>query len=153
MHYETKTRDPFPVIGLAVRTTNENGQSQKDIGLLWERFFKENILAQIPVKESNVLYCVYTDYESDATGAYTTLLGCKVTSLQTIPEGLTGITIPRTTYQVYTAVGKLPDVVLKTWQHLWQSPINRSYTADFDVYGEKAQDPSHAEVETWLSVH
>src|SRR6476646_8170492 len=141
MHYETKTLEAFHLIGIAVRTTNENGQSQKDIGLLWERFFKENIAAQIPTKESDAVYCVYTNYESDANGAYTTLLGCKVTALQTIPEGLTGIIIPGTTYQVYTSVGKLPDSVLATWRHIWQAPINRSYLADFDVYGEKAQDP------------
>ena len=153
MQYETKTLDAFPVIGIAVRTTNENGQSQRDISLLWERFFKDNIMAQIPDKESNAIYCVYTDYESDANGAYTTLLGCKVTAIQTIPEGLAALTIPCTTYQVYKSVGKLPDSVLKTWMHIWQTPVNRSFLADFDVYGAKAQDPDHAEVETYLSVH
>lgn len=153
MHYQIKTLPAFSVMGIAVRTTNANGQSQQDISLLWQRFFKEAILAQIPAKESEALYCVYTNYESDSNGVYTTLLGCKVASLQTIPESLTGITIPHTSYQVYTSVGKLPDAVLETWQHIWQAAINRKYTADFDVYGEKAEDPSHAQVETWLSVH
>jgi predicted transcriptional regulator YdeE len=152
MEYQTITLEPFYLVGISVRTTNEGGQSGKDIGQLWERFFKENILAQIPDKTSNDIYCVYTDYERDASGPYTTLLGCAVSIQQTVPEGFTGKVIPGATYRVYTSVGKLPDSVLATWMHIWQTPIDRSYQADFDVYGITAQDPNNAEVKTYVSV-
>jgi predicted transcriptional regulator YdeE len=152
MQYDTITLDPFYLMGIAVRTTNEGGQSQRDIGLLWQRFYKDNILAQIPNKKSDAVYCVYTDYEQDANGFYTTILGCAVSTLQTIPESLIGITIPKAMYRVYTSVGKLPDSVLATWMHIWTSPINRAFVADFDVYGAGAQDSHAAEVKTYLSV-
>jgi predicted transcriptional regulator YdeE len=152
MQYETITLDPFFLIGIAVRTTNEGSQSQNDIGLLWQRFYRDNILAQIPNKKSDAVYCVYTNYEQDMAGPYTTILGCNVSTLQTIPEGFTGITIPQATYRVYTSVGKLPDSVLQTWMHIWQTPINRAYAADFDVYGTASQDPDATEVKTYLSV-
>jgi predicted transcriptional regulator YdeE len=152
MEYQTTTLAPFYLVGISVRTTNEGGQSGKHIGQLWEHFFKENIRAQIPDKIGNDIYCVYTDYERDASGPYTTLLGCAVSTQQTVPEGFTSKVIPGATYRVYTSAGKLPDSVLATWMHVWQTPIDRSYGADFDVYGITAQDPNNAEVKTYVSV-
>jgi predicted transcriptional regulator YdeE len=153
MHYETKTLDTFFIIGLAVRTTNAAQQSQKDISELWQTFFSKNAIAQIPNKTNNDIYCVYTNYESDANGFYTTLLGCKVATLQIIPQGFAGITINGATYQVYKSVGKLPDSVLATWNHIWQTPIARNYVADFDLYSDNAQDPNYTEVMTFVSIH
>ena len=34
--------ESFKVIGISVRTTNENGQAAKDIPFLWNKFFEEN---------------------------------------------------------------------------------------------------------------
>src|SRR5215213_3050663 len=112
---QTMNLPSFYLIGLAVRTTNENNQAMKDIGELWGRFLGENIPSKISNKVSDDKYCVYTDYESDANGPYTTLLGYKVSSLDSIPEGLTGKEIPAANYQVFTAKGKLPDIVVNTW--------------------------------------
>lgn len=52
----------FPIIGISVRTTNENGQAIKDIGPLWERFLSENLIEKIPNKVDPTVYSVYTDY-------------------------------------------------------------------------------------------
>ena len=35
--------EAFKIIGIEVRTTNENEQSQTDLGDLWDRFYSENI--------------------------------------------------------------------------------------------------------------
>lgn len=153
MTYTTTDPEQFPVIGIAVTTTNQNGQAQSDIGELWQRFFRNDIINQIPDKVNDDVYCIYTDYESDANGVYTTLLGCKVTSLENVPEGFVGKTIPKARFRLYKSTGKLPDCVLATWTYIWQTPVERRYLADFDVYGRKAQDPHNAEVKTYLSVH
>jgi predicted transcriptional regulator YdeE len=152
MEYQTKELPSFYVIGIWVRTTNQNGQSQKDIGELWGKYMQGNIEAKIQNKVSGDTYCVYTDYESDETGKYTTLLGYKVSSLDSIPPGMIGITVPKSTYRVYTSTGKLPDCVVNTWMNIWKTDINRKFAADFDVYGTKAKNQSNAEVGTFLSV-
>lgn len=54
-----------------MRTTNENGQSSKDISELWKKFFAENVFAKIPNKLDSNVYSVYTDYESDFTKNHT----------------------------------------------------------------------------------
>ncbi|TXI15217.1 MAG: AraC family transcriptional regulator [Pedobacter sp.] len=153
MGQKTIQLDQFQVIGISVRTTNQNGQSQKDIGNLFGRFMMENLIEKIPNKENNDIYCIYTDYESDQTAPYTTIIGCRVSSLQSIPEGFISKVIPKTTYQIYTSKGKLPDCVGETWMKIWnENSPNRKYIADFDVYGSKSQNPTEAEVDTYLSI-
>jgi predicted transcriptional regulator YdeE len=95
---------------------------------------------------------VYTDYESDFNGPYTTIIGCKVSSLKDIPNGLIGKTIPDSKYQVYKSTGKLSISLAKTWEEIWNSDIHRRYSADFDIYGEKARDFENAMVDTYVAV-
>jgi predicted transcriptional regulator YdeE len=142
----------FNVTGVSVRTTNQGGQSTKDIGALWVRFMSQNYIEQIPNKETTDIYCVYTDYESDLNGPYTAIIGCKVRSLENIPQGFISTTIPATTYAVFTSEGKIPESIAATWRLIWQSDINRKYMADFDVYSEKARNPEDAIVETFISI-
>ena len=143
----------FSIIGIAVRTTNENGQSATDIPKLWNRFFSENAMANIPNKIDDTLYCIYTDYEKDYTKPYTTILGCKVTSLAVIPKGFTGKTFETENYITFTAKGKIDDgIVFQEWTKIWNTHLNRAYTADFEVYGEKAQNPNDAEVDIFIAV-
>ncbi|WP_259066894.1 GyrI-like domain-containing protein [Mucilaginibacter sp. X4EP1] len=37
----------FNVVGIAIRTTNQNGQSQRDIGALWTKFMDDDVMSQI----------------------------------------------------------------------------------------------------------
>jgi predicted transcriptional regulator YdeE len=149
----SKHIDPFHIIGLAIRTTNENGQSAQDIPALWGKFMGENTIAQIPGKADEAIYSVYCEYEKDHTKPYTTVLGCRVNNLDEVPEGMKGITIEGGNYTEITAKGKLMDgIVLNEWVKIWNSDIPRVFTADFEVYGAKAQNPDNAEVEIWLAV-
>ncbi|WP_222597273.1 GyrI-like domain-containing protein [Chitinophaga pinensis] len=82
----------FHVIGISIVTTNENGQSAQDIPALWQRSFQKNISALIPNKIDDTIYSIYTDYEKDHTKPIQ-LYGCRVSTLDVIPEGMTGKTI------------------------------------------------------------
>lgn len=143
----------FKVIGIAIRTTNENGQAAIDIPQLWNRFLSEGLIARIPDQLSNDIYNIYTDYELDHTKPYTVLLGCKVNSLDIIPEGFTGKSFEGGNYTTFTAKGRMDDgIVYQEWLKIWNSDIPRVFTADFEVYGPKAQDPENAEVEIFIAV-
>jgi predicted transcriptional regulator YdeE len=142
----------FYLTGISVRTTNQNGQSQKDIGALLTRFMSEGLLQQIDGRLSDDIYCVYTDYETDHTGFYTAVLGCKVISLNHIPDGFTGIAIPAGKYQVYFLEGKFPDNFGAAWQEIWNSGIDRAYTADFDLYSTNPKSFEETEAKIYLAV-
>ncbi|KIO50674.1 GyrI-like domain-containing protein [Flavobacterium hibernum] len=144
----------FNIIGISIRTTNENEQSGKDIPALWDRFISEGIAEKIPNKINHSIYSVYTDYEKDHTKPYTTILGCAVESLDLIPEEMVGITIETAYYEKFIAKGNLNDgIVINEWIKIWNSDLNRSFTSDFEIYGEKAQNPENAEVDIFIAIN
>lgn len=150
--FALKEVDSFLIIGIQVRTTNKHGLALAEIGELWEYFMSDDIGSKIPNKICEDIYCLYTDYESDATGLYTAILGKKVSSLDEVPVGMVCITVPQQKCRVYTSKGKLSDCLKETWMQIWEEDIERAFSVDFDVYGEKAFDPEDAEVLTYLSV-
>jgi predicted transcriptional regulator YdeE len=145
--------EKFNVIGISVRTTNENGQAGQDIPALWNKFMTEGIANQIPNKIDNSLFCIYTEYEKDHTKPYTTILGCKVENLNTIPNGMVGKTFEEATYKKHIAKGNiLQGMVFDQWTKIWNSDLDRTFTSDFEVYGEKAQNIENAEVDIFIAV-
>lgn len=145
--------DTFYLIGITVRTTNSNGKAAADISDLWNRFWEESIIDKIPNKSGTDIYCAYTNFESDFTGAYTTLIGCKVSSLDIIPEGMTGITISSSVYNHFVARGNILEGAIKNeWIKIWTSDLNRLYKTDFEVYSERAKNPLDAEVDIYVGI-
>lgn len=143
----------FSVIGISVRTTNENGLAGQDIPALWNNFMSNGILEKIPNKIDNTIYCIYTEYEKDHTTPYTTILGCKVSSLENIPNGMIGKTIEAAVYSKHIATGNiLHGMVFNEWTKIWNSDLQRTFTADYEVYGAKAQNPENAEVDIFIAV-
>ena len=145
--------EKFKIIGIEVETTNENGKSATDLGKLWEKFYAENVPGKIPNKKSDEIYSIYTDYESDYTGKYTSIIGLKVNSLDQIPNGLIGREFNGGKYQKFVAKGQMPNAVVESWKEIWtkDNELNRKYTADFEVYGQKSQNGENSEVEIYIA--
>lgn len=143
----------FNVIGIEVRTTNQDGQAMQDIPALWHRFMSNNLAAAIPNKLSNDIYCLYTEYEKDHTLPYTTMIGCKVSNLDTMPEGMTGKIIEGGYFTKYTAKGNLTQgAVYNEWKNIWATATNRAFTTDYEIYGAKAANPEDGEVDIFVGV-
>lgn len=145
----------FKIIGISTRTTNKDNQSKEDLGKLWERFFVENIIEKIPNKSSFEIISIYTDYKSDFTDEYTTIIGLKVSTLDEIPNGLTGREFKSENFQKFIAKGEMPKAVLDSWIDIWQrdKELDRKYSYDFEVYGDKSQNGENSEVEIYLSIN
>jgi len=145
--------EKFQVIGISVRTTNENGKSAQDIGNLWNKFLTEGVADKIPSKIDKSILSVYTNYEGDCTKPYDTILGCRVSSLEDIPEGMVGQSFDGGNYAKFIAKGDLSKgVVYSTWIEIWEKKLDRVFTVDFEIYGEKAQNPADAEVEVLVAI-
>lgn len=145
---------PLNIIGLAVETTNENGQAAQDLGLLWQQFFTQTIAQAIPNKTSEDIYAIYTNYESDYRGKYTAIIGCTVATLDAIPDGLIGRTFAGGQYQRFLAKGAMPRAVQQTWQEIWAKGdlLERNYSADFEIYGAKSKNGAASEVAIYISL-
>jgi len=112
--------DPFSIIGISIRTTNENGKSANDIADLWNKFMSENILDKIPNKIDSTIYS-----KSFEGGDY----------MKTNTKG-----------------DLMKGIVVNKWMEIWAMNLERKFTADFEVYGEKAQNPSNAEVDFLIAI-
>lgn len=101
------------------------------------------------------IYSIYTDYESDYRGKYTAIIGMKVNSLDSIPEGLVGRVFEGGEYVKFIAKGEMPDAVADTWRKIWSKDqeLNRSYTADFEVHKAKFQNRKDAEVKVYIATN
>ena len=142
------------IIGIETRTTNQNGQAMKDIGGLWNQFYSENIQSKILNAVNSNVYAIYTDYESDYTGEYTTLLGLEVSLLDEIPSGLVGREFPKQNFKRFLAKGAMPQAVAEAWQKIWEQDkeLNRLYQYDYELYTEKSQQGDLSEVEIFIGV-
>jgi predicted transcriptional regulator YdeE len=137
-------------IGLALRTHNEECSFTMPIHK--ERFFTENIYAKIPNKISDSILALYTDYEGDYTQPYSWILGCEVSNLDEVPDGLVGKVIPESNYAVFASEGEFPQGLVAAWQAVWKSPIRRSYTSDFEVYRSDFDPQKNPQVKVYIAI-
>lgn len=150
MNYTIEKQKKKFFIGLELRTNNEECSSTMPAHK--ERFFKENILAKIPNKVNGNMLALYTDYEGDYTKPYSWILGCEVSSLDEVPEGLVGKVIPASKYAVYTTEGAFPQGLIAAWQAVWKSELHRSYTSDFELYRPDFNPEKNPEVKLYIAI-
>jgi predicted transcriptional regulator YdeE len=147
------------VIGSEVRTSNllEGDQTTAKIPGLWKRFLEEKLEDKIPNRtRPGNLFGVYANYESDHTGMYSLIVSAEVSSLDCVPEGMVGLTIPAGKYLVFPASGPIPDAIIQTWQIVWNyfsqsSEYRRTYVADFESYRWKP-DTQQTEADIHIAV-
>ena len=149
----------FSVVGISTRTTNAEEMSGKGvIAKQWDRFMKERLLGKIPNKADSNILVIYTDYESDANGAYTYIIGARVSSVDDVPPVMVARKIPAGRYAVFTSEkGIVGKVVPEAWSRIWALPKsapggNRAYQADFEVYDQRSADPQNAQVDIYVGI-
>jgi predicted transcriptional regulator YdeE len=133
-------KKPFNVVGIAVRTNNQQeAGGSGEIPKLWQRFTEQEIAAKILNRADQNLLVVYTDYQSDQTGEYTYLIGARVTSTADVPAGLTLKEIPASSYAVLeTDKGPLQTVIPALWKRILSMPAKdlggeRAFQADYEI--------------------
>lgn len=150
--YTVIQKPSINVIGIECRTSNAPEDGPHDIPRLWGQFYSEDIINKIPNKTSNEIIALYCDYESDYTRPYSLVIGCSVTSLESIPEGMVAKIIPSGSFAVFHAIGEYPTSLIETWSTIWQTRLNRTYTSDYEFYGEKFSSGSPQEVEVYIAI-
>lgn len=149
MHHVAHRQETF-FIGLELRTNNEECSSAMPAHK--NRFFKENVISKIPNKINGDILALYTDYEGDYTKPYSWILGCEVSSLEHVPQGLVGKIIPKSNYAIFTTQGTFPQGLIAVWQEVWKSELPRSYTSDFEVYRSDFDPERNPEVTVYIAI-
>ena len=154
-------RPEIKLIGITCRTQNsaEMDPTTAKIGPTIQHYFQNTLPSKIPnPKKPSITYCVYTEYESDFTGAYTYFIGEEVTSLDDVPEGFSSLIIPAQNYVVFTnQPGAMPAVCIDMWQKIWTMTAadfggERAYRADFEIYDQRASDPHNTVLDIFIGL-
>lgn len=150
------------LIGISARTNNKNEMDPNTakIGQLVNQFWSEGTANQFKHRtKPGVTYSVYTDYASDEHGDYTYFLGEEVSAFPDQDKSsFQQLVIPASAYQkITTAPGKMPNIVIETWQSIWKMQASdlggkRKYVADFEVYDERAGDLNNAVVDIYVGI-
>lgn len=138
--------------GFSSRTCNqdESRSMNAKIPKLWESFASSPLKNALPKTKA---YCVYSNYESDVSGFYDVTVGIPLL-LQTNENHLTPIVIQKGHYFCFRNQGNLPDVVIETWNAIWQffsehQAYRRAYQTDFEVYLENNIMEVYIGLSTW----
>ncbi|GKU77423.1 GyrI-like domain-containing protein [Paenibacillus sp. L3-i20] len=157
MNTYTIEKHEIKIAGVSTRTTNaEEMGSNGRLPQLWETYFSGGTAAQPYNQNSHLIYGLYTDYESDATGAYTVILGHEV-NVDPASDGVAYAVVPASKYRVFTTrKGPVYEVVAEAWGFIWQyymdSSEERAYTGDFELYDGSNFDPTNSEIQIYIAI-
>lgn len=150
MDYTIEKQEKKYFIGIDIKTNNQ--ECVPAMRGLWDKFYKEGLLEKIPHKVNNTIFALYTNYEGDFTKPYSYILGCEVSTLDEIPEGFIGKTVPAASYAVYTTKGQYPQGLTAAWHAIWKSNFKRAYTTDFEVYRTDFNPQTNPEVKVYIAL-
>ena len=142
MQYEVVTLPRKTLVGFQARTSNNSPDMQSAIGKLWQILFTGDTFGNIPRKCNDHSIGLYSGYSPDYM-EYDVTVGCEVEDGSTVPVGMAAASIPAGRYAKFEAFGDDVDTVGKMWGEIWNMPLERAYTGDFEEYfpapeGEKA---------------
>ena len=78
MKYEIVELEEKVIVGIKIKTTNQDGKAMEDIEKTWQKLFFERIYEKIKDKANNKTIGLYTEYEGDYTKPYTFIAGVKL---------------------------------------------------------------------------
>jgi predicted transcriptional regulator YdeE len=151
MKYEVVKLEKKIVVGKSIKTTNENGQSMKDIGAMWQEFIGGNFLEKIKNKANGKGIGLYTEYEGDASAPYTFMCCCEVTDKY---EGdLDTKIINGGKYAKFTIKGDVVKSVGEAWAQIWNMDLDRKYDSDFELYHNDSEDMNEQTIDIFVSLN
>ncbi|MDH5647405.1 MAG: GyrI-like domain-containing protein [Candidatus Heimdallarchaeota archaeon] len=129
--------DEKEINGISTRTTNrdEMDPEKARIGILWQTF---NNKVSVDYSQGKSVYGIYYNYETDANGEFSVLVGTD--QKDSLTAKLENITILSGQYIVFEGKGEMPRAVVETWGKIWdyfsndQAEYQRAYTTDFEYY-------------------
>jgi predicted transcriptional regulator YdeE len=156
---KTIVEEPFYVAGYSVRTNNAKEMSgEGQIGALWQRFMQGGLSKAIPNHVDGNILAVYSDYASDESGDYTYTLGVRVSSVDSLPQGVGWRRLAGGRYSVFiTDRGPVVQVVQAEWKRIWAMQPSelggrRAFHTDYEVYDARSANANLAQVEIHLGI-
>jgi predicted transcriptional regulator YdeE len=139
MEYEIIDRDSMTIVGISSRVDNSDA-GFKSIELLWKEFFSRDIKRKLGLEADAEICEAYFDYESDASGLYTIILGALLPPY--VPPTSDGLVMHHVEKGLYAKFHTAnPNGIRDIWKHIWgRTDLNRRYACDFELISSQGAD-------------
>ncbi len=148
MKYEIVQMEKKIVAGFSDVTSNESADMTSKIGALWQNFFCK--MGGIKNRKNGRTIGLYTDYGIPSKEDYTVVVGAEVTSCAENGEFVTK-EIPAGRYAKFTIHGDVKAAVGEAWGEIWNTPLERLWTGDYEEYHEDCASGSGT-IDIYLAV-
>ena len=130
MNYEIVELKEKTIVGFAARTGNEDPQMGAIIGGLWKQLYTPENTAKIQNRVNAYAIGLYSDYDKEG---YQVTAGFEVSDAES-GNGFTVKTIPVGRYAKFSVHGDMIEAVANSWKEIWETPLDRTFTGDFEEY-------------------
>jgi AraC family transcriptional regulator len=162
MNYKVVEKEAFKVIGKELRVRNDNGDNNRLIPEFWTKCIEEGIMEQFSTMP-NRINPQYIDtmgmcMDFDGVNTFSYLICVEATNFDCIPKGMVAKTIPAAKYAVFTARGKMPEAIQKTWMDIYEkwfpvSGFERTDGPDFEFYDKRSDvNDENCEVDIYIPI-
>lgn len=147
------TRDEFIVVGAEFVGKSHNGEIPK----LWHESFLPRLGEVQHGVNDGVLYGVCSVVGTGKGECYSYIASREVSSLDDIPEGMTGIVVPACKYAVFTHHGPL-ETIKDTYNHIYETWLPSSGMEwgdgmDFEYYDARFKGSAEdSEIDLYVPV-
>jgi len=148
MNYEIVNLEEKIVVGISAQLSNNDPEMGEIIGGLWGKLYQGGIYPTIKNKINQRAIGLYYDYTGSDFQSYTTLVGNEVSKSDN-SELATQI-IPAGKYAKFSLHGNMQTVVGEAWAEIWQIPLDRAFTGDFEEYLNS--DMENADIDIYIAL-
>lgn len=152
MKYEIVELEEKVIVGIKIKTTNQDGKAMEDIEKTWQKLFFERIYEKIKDKANNKTIGLYTEYEGDYTKPYTFIAGVETSSKVENNNKIVSKVIPKGKYARFVITGDVKKAVGQAWQEIWNMDLKRKYTCDFEEYQNNSKDMQKQEIHIYIAI-
>lgn len=148
MDYKIVNLEEKIVVGVCEKTSNNDSKMPEIIGELWEKLYQGGIYPTINNKVNQRAIGLYYDYTGSDFQSYTILVGNEVSKSEN--KELTTRIIPKGKYAKFSVHGNMQTAVAKAWAEIWQMPLDRTFTGDFEEYLNA--DFENADIDIYIAI-
>ena len=130
MNYEIVELKEKTIVGFTARTSNEDPQMGAIIGGLWKQLYTPENTEKIQNRVNAYAIGLYSDYDKEG---YQVTAGFEVSDAES-GNGFTVKTIPAGRYAKFSVHGDMIEAVTNSWKEIWETPLDRTFTGDFEEY-------------------
>ncbi|BDS15306.1 GyrI-like domain-containing protein [Aureispira anguillae] len=152
LFYKSHISNGFNVVGISTLTTFKNNEVDYTLKELWEAFGQEDISAVIPDIIDDKIYVIQSDFDKEKAGYFTLTIGYKTASLNTIYEGLNGVSVKPSKYAVVEMTEQPVEQLGFVWEKIALSDLPATNLNNVEVYHYDFENKQTTKIDVWVAV-